>query len=37
MKSTDYNDGVEPMVDEEYSMNSLDDALQVEKETCKKM
>ena len=38
IKTTDYNDGVEPMVDEESSMSSLDDALNEEKDgTCKKI
>jgi major membrane immunogen (membrane-anchored lipoprotein) len=37
MKSTDYNDGTEPMIDEEYSMSSLNDAIEMEKGVCKKM
>ena len=38
MKTTDYNDGVDPMVDEESSMSSLEDALTEEKDgTCKKI
>ena len=37
MKSTDYNDGTEPMVDEEYSMSSLEEVIADEKIICKKM
>lgn len=37
MKSTDYNDGTEPMVEEELSMSSLADAIEEEKGVCKKM
>ena len=38
IKTTDYNDGNPPMVDEESSMSSLDDALNEEKDgTCKKI
>lgn len=38
IKTTDYNDGNPPLVDEESSMSSLDDALTEEKDgTCKKI
>lgn len=37
MKSTDYNDGVEPMIEEELNMSSLADAIEEEKGVCKKM
>ena len=38
VKTTDYNDGVEPLVDEESSMSSLEDALTEEKDgICKKI
>ena len=38
IKTTDYNDGNPPMVDEESSMSSLDDALAEEKDgICKKI
>ena len=38
MMSTDYNDGIDPFVEEEPGITSLDDALQEEKEgVCKKI